>query len=143
MAVELTEHEDFLSMQQVQVLLQSICTMPLISQLENSVDDSEFHESAECKGLCLRCGWQGSLLYLEFAQRLGKLLESGLPQFVPKHANSYYKAAPVATHKSAVIPHMKNHLSLKMMRASLAKVGNSILDSHASVPMDATGIEDG
>ena len=117
--------------------------MPIITLLQNCGDDSEVQESAECKRLCLRCGWQGSPLYLECAQRLGKLLESGLPQFVPKHANSYYKAAPVATHKSAVIPHMKNHLSLKMMRASLAKVGNSILDSHASVPMDATGIEDG
>ena len=87
---------------------------------------------------------QGSPLYLACAQRLGKFVESGLPQFVPKHANSYYKtAAPVARDKSAVIPYMKNHLFLKMMRASLAKDGNSIFDSHASVPMDATCIEDG
>ena len=117
--------------------------MPLISQLENFVDDSEVHESAEGKRLCLRSGWQGSPLYLERAQRLGELLESGLPRLVPKHANSYYKAALVARHKSAVIPYMKNDLCLKMIRDSLAKIGNSILDSHASVPMDATGIADG
>ena len=39
-----------------QPVVKDMVDMPLISQLENFVDDSEVHESAECKRLCLRCG---------------------------------------------------------------------------------------
>ena len=134
--------------------LKDMVDMPLISQLENLADKGwdvgrgikEVHQSPEDKRLCLWPGWQRSPLYLECIRRLGSLLENGLPGLVPMQLNSYYRAALVAKDKSAVIAHMKNDVYTTMIQDSLASVlvgSNGILDSGASAPVDAIGIEDG